>query len=129
MQHDAAAADEWARHLKMILDATADTSRMLSLADNAVGFSDSVHGGAASSAQDAMPRLVRLVRSANEIAARLGEPALTVPGEAPEVDLRPWWSRMLEKVSATARRNAAGQQLETLRLEADAALQRTAVRR
>lgn len=31
---------------------------------------------------------------------------------------------MLEKVSRTARRNTAGQQLETLRLEADAALQR-----
>lgn len=116
--------DEWRRHLMMILDATADTSRMLSLADNAVVYSDAVHGGAASGAQDAMPRLVALVRSANAIAVRLGEPALTVPGEAPIVDLRPWWSRMLEKVSSTARRNTAGQQLETLRLEADVALQR-----
>jgi hypothetical protein len=49
-----------------------------------------------------------------------------VPGERPVVDLRPWWSRVLEKVSATARRNTAAQQLETLRLEADAALLRCA---
>ena len=121
--------EEWARHLKMILDATADTSRMLALAENSAGISGDVQGGAASSAEAAMPRIVSLVRSANAIAARLGEPALTVPGEAPEVDLRPWWSRMLDFVSSTARRNTAGQQLETLRLEADAALQRTAVRR
>ena len=121
--------DEWARHLKMILDATADTSRMLALAESSGGISGDVQGGAASSAEAAMPRIVSLVRSANAIAAQLGEPALTVPGEAPEVDLRPWWSRMLDLVSSTARRNTAGQRLETLRLEADAALQRTAVRR
>ena len=121
--------DDWANHLKMILDATADTTRMLQLAQNAGGVSDSIQVGAGSSAEQAMPRLVGLVRSANSIAARLGEPALTVPGEAPEVDLRPWWSRMLDLVSSTARRNTVGQQLETLRLEADAALQRTAARR
>jgi hypothetical protein len=66
------------------------------------------------------------VRQTNELAVRVGEHALTVPGEKPVVDLRPWWSRMLEKVSSTARRNTAAQQLETLRLEADAALSRSA---
>jgi hypothetical protein len=122
-------ADEWTRQLKMILDTTADTRRVLGIAENAIGVSDAVHGGAAKAAEDAFPRLVKLVRTANVIAARLGESPLTVPGEAPEVDLRPWWSRILEKVSSTARRNTVGQQLETLRLEADAALQRAAARR
>lgn len=73
-----------------------------------------------------MKQLLSMVRKANELAARVGEIALTMPGEKPIADLRPWWSRVLEKVSATARRNTAAQQLETLRLEADAALLRSA---
>jgi hypothetical protein len=121
--------EDWIRQLRLILDATADTKRTLDIAENAVGISDAVHGGAAGATAESLPRIVELVRAANAIGVRLGEPELGVPGEAPEVDLRPWWSRVLERVSSTARRNTAGQRLETLRLEADAALQRAASRR
>lgn len=121
-------ADEWSRHLRVILDATAEAVRVLAIADNASGVSDAVHGGAASKAEDSMVRIVRLVREANVVATRIGEHNLTVPGEAPQIDLRPWWSRLLDKVSSTARRNTAGQQLETLRLEATDALERTTSR-
>lgn len=117
--------EEWVRALMTILDSAADIMRMLGIAEGAVGISDAVHGGAANTAEERMAKLEKLVRQANELAARVGERALTVPGEKAEVDLRPWWSRMLEKVSSTARRNTAGQQLETLRLEADAALVRS----
>ena len=43
-------------------------------------------------------------------------------GAPPEVDLRPRWSRLLQTISVTAGRTAAAEALETLRLEADAAL-------
>lgn len=117
--------DGWVRALRTILDETAELMRVLGIAEGAVGISEAVHGGAASSAEDRMKKLEGLVRQANELAARVGEHAMTVPGEKPVVDLRPWWSRILEKVSSTARRNTAAQQLETLRLEADAALLRS----
>jgi hypothetical protein len=117
--------EEWVRVLRMILDEVATITRVLGIAEGAVGVSGAVHGGAATDAQERMLKLERMVRKANEVATRVGELALTVPGEKPIVDLRPWWSRMLEKVSATARRNTAAQQLETLRLEADAALLRS----
>ncbi len=118
--------EQWALILREILNEVADLTRMLGIADGAVGLSDAVHAGAARTAEERMTRLVRTVRRANELAANIGEQAMTVPGEAPVVDLRPWWSRVLEKVSATARRNTAAQQLQTLRLEADAALLRCA---
>jgi hypothetical protein len=121
--------EDWVRHLRLILDATADTKRTLDIAENAVGISDAIHGGAANATAEGLPRIVQLVRAANAIGARLGELELAVPGDAPEVDLRPWWSRLLERVSSTARRNTVGQQLETLRLEADAAVQRAVTRR
>ncbi|HEY5945549.1 MAG TPA: hypothetical protein VIV40_08655 [Kofleriaceae bacterium] len=117
--------EEWVRALRTILDDVAVLARILGIAEGAVGISDAVHGGAATDAEQRMTRLERTVRNANELAARLGETPLIVPGEKPVVDLRPWWSRVLEKVSATARRNTAAQQLETLRLEADAALLRS----
>jgi hypothetical protein len=119
------AREEWVRTLRTILDEVAELTRVLGIAEGAVGVSDAVHGGAAKSAEDRMVKLEKLVRQANELATRVDEPAMTVPGEKPIVDLRPWWSRMLEKVSSTARRNTAAQQLETLRLEADAALLRS----
>jgi hypothetical protein len=117
--------EEWVRVLRMILDEVATITRVLGIAEGAVGVSGAVHGGAATDAEERMLKLERMVRKANEVATSVGELALTVPGEKPIVDLRPWWSRMLEKVSATARRNTAAQQLETLRLEADAALLRS----
>lgn len=116
--------EQWISILRAILHEVADLTRVLGIAEGAVGISEAVHGGAANDAEARMERLERMVRNANELAARLGEMAMTVPGEAPIVDLRPWWSRILEKVSSTARRNTAAQQLETLRLEADAALVR-----
>jgi gamma-glutamyl:cysteine ligase YbdK (ATP-grasp superfamily) len=109
----------------VILDEVATITRVLGIAEGAVGVSGAVHGGAAEDARERMQKLERMIRKANELAARVGEATLTVPGEKPIVDLRPWWSRVLEKVSATARRNTAAQQLETLRLEADAALLRS----
>lgn len=118
--------EQWVASLREILHEVADLTRVLGIAEGAVGLSDAVHAGAADTASERMKRLVRRVRQANELATTVGEATLTVPGEAPVVDLRPWWSRMLEKVSATARRNTAAQQLETLRLEADAALLRCA---
>jgi hypothetical protein len=122
-------AEEWARRLRTILDATAEAKRVLDIADNSTGVSDAVHSGAGSKAEESMRRVVKLVYEANAIAARIGEHTLTVPGEAPSVDLRPWWSKLLDKVSSTARRNTAGQQLETLRLEATDALQRASAPR
>ncbi len=116
--------EEWMRALRTILDEVAELTRVLGIAEGAVGVSQAVHGGAAATAEDRLKNLERLVRQANEVAVRVGEHAMTVPGEKPVVDLRPWWSRMLEKVSSTARRHTAAQQLETLRLEADAALVR-----
>ena len=122
------AREEWTRALRTILDEVAELTRVLGIAEGAVGVSDAIHGGAAKSAEERMVKLEKLVRQTNELAARVDEPTMTVPGEKPIVDLRPWWSRMLEKVSSTARRNTAAQQLETLRLEADAALLRSAGR-
>jgi len=117
-------AQKWGQQLRAILSATADAKRVLDIADNASGVSDAIHGGADSQAADSMRQIKRLVREANATAAQIGEEALTVPGETPIVELRPWWSRLLDKVSGTARRNTAGQQLETLRLEVTAALER-----
>lgn len=122
------AHEEWERYvgcLRAILDEVAELTRILGIAEGAVGVSEAVHGGAAKDAEARMERLEHMVRNANELAALVSEPTLTVPGEKPVVDLRPWWSRILEKVSSTARRNTAAQQLETLRLEADAALVRS----
>jgi hypothetical protein len=51
-------------------------------------------------------------------------PLLSVPGEEPAVDLRPRWSRVLDFLSRTAKRATLAQALETLRLEADAAILR-----
>jgi hypothetical protein len=78
------------------------------------------------------------VREANQLADRLlaadpalgsiVHPLLGVPGDKPEVDLRPWWSRLLDKISSTASRAGAAESLETLRLEADAALLRASSR-
>lgn len=120
--------EQWVQCLRTILNEVAEVTRVLGIAEGAVGISDAVHGGAAKDAEARMTHLEQLVRNANEVAARVGEMAMTVPGEKPVVDLRPWWSRVLEKVSSTARRNTAAQQLETLRLEADAALLRCAGR-
>src|SRR5512134_3608484 len=97
--------EEWVRVLRMILDEVATLTRVLGIAEGAVGISGSVHGGAAADAEERMKQLLSMVRKANELAARVGEIALTMPGEKPIADLRPWWSRVLEKVSATARRN------------------------
>jgi hypothetical protein len=58
-------SEEWLRHLRVILDATADTKRVLEIAESAIGISNAVHGGAAQTAEAGLPRLVTLVRSAN----------------------------------------------------------------
>ena len=124
----------WARQLQTLLDATADAMRALGIATNAAGVSDAVHAAAASRSEHAFPNIVKLVRDTIALAERIVAgnrahgpivlPLLSVPGEQTVVDLRPWWSRLLDKVSATARRNSAAEGLETLRLEANAALER-----
>jgi len=60
--------------------------------------------------------------------AEVVHPLLGVPGDKPEVDLRPWWSRILQAISGVASRASLAESLETLRLEADAALIRASGR-
>lgn len=126
----------WHRELRDLLDATADAMRALGIATASAGLSKSVHVTAADSAGQTIATIATRVRRTNALAQRLADadptladvalPLLGVPGAAPDVDLRPWWSRVLQKVSATANRASAAEGLETLRLEADAALQRAA---
>ena len=113
----------------------ADATRTLGIARASVGISDSIEDAADSRAEATLEKIAARVREANALAERLQatdrslaevvQPLLGVPGAPPEIDLRPWWSRLLQRVSATARRTDAGERLETLRLEADAALIRT----
>src|SRR5262249_35901285 len=91
-----------------------------------------------SRADEQRERIVELVEKANELAERLYaadrsladvvHPLLGVPGERPEVDLRPWWSRLLHMVSSTAKRTAWAESVETLRRGAEAALLRATSR-
>jgi hypothetical protein len=128
----------WHHQLRLVLDAVADASRALGIARNTVAISDSIEGAAASRAEDVLERIDKLVRQANQLAERLHaddpaladvvQPLLGVPGARPEIDLRPWWGRLLDKISSGARRASAAESLETLRLEADAALIRAAGR-
>lgn len=120
--------EAWHRELRTLLDAVADAMRALGIARGAAGMSDAVHAVAAERGEDGFESIVRRVKRINLLAARVGEPTLSVPGAAPEVDLRPWWSRLLQRASATAQRTAIAESLETLRLEADAALVRAAAR-
>ena len=124
----------WHGQLVQILEATADAMRKLGIARASAGLSSSVHEVAADSAEATVDTIAPRVRRANELALRLVaadptlaevvHPLLEVPGAAPIVDLRPWWSRLLQKVSGTASRASVVERLETLRLEADAALLR-----
>jgi len=128
--HDDLAA--WHRQLLKILETVADATRVLGIARNAGGISDAIQAAAGSRAEAAVERIAKLVRQANELAERIlatdptagsiVHPLLGVPGDKPEVNLRPWWSRLLEKFSPTVSRAGAAESLETLRLEADAAL-------
>jgi hypothetical protein len=120
--------EAWHRELRAILNQVADAMRALGIARDAVGVSDAVHEVASDNAETRLEKIAKRVRRANELATRVEEAPLTVPGAPPEVDLRPWWSKLLNKVSSTARRQAAAEGLETLRLEADAAMQRAASR-
>jgi hypothetical protein len=124
----------WYHQLRAILDAVADATRSLGIARAAGGISDAIQDAAESRADDVLERIAKLVRKANALAARLHDadpsladvvhPLLGIPGAPPEIDLRPWWSRLLQKISTTAQRTSAVESLETLRLEADAALLR-----
>lgn len=128
----------WYEQLREILDASADAVRELGVTRASVGLSDGIEGASAGNAAALLKRIDALVRDANARACRIGasdpalhdvvHPLLGVPGEPPEVDLRPLWSRLLQRVSVTARRGTAVEQLETLRLEADAALLRVTPR-
>lgn len=128
----------WHRQLGVILEAVADANRVLGIARASVPLSDAVLDASLSRADQLLERIIKLVQQANELAGRLYaadrsladvvHPLLGVPGERPEVDLRPWWSRLLQKLSATANRTAWAESLETLRLEADAALLRATSR-
>jgi hypothetical protein len=128
----------WHRELHAILNAVADAMRLLGIARAGVAIIDSVENAADSRVEDLLENIATRVRAANALAERLQsadrslaevvQPLLGVPGDPPEIDLRPWWSRLLQRVSATARRTDAGERLETLRLEADAALLRATSR-
>ena len=118
----------WHRELQSLLADVAETVRVLGIAQNSSGISDSVHSAAAERGETAVARIAAHVRRVNALAVRVNEPTLSIPGEAPEINLRPWWSRLLDKVSSTASRVSAVESLETLRLEADAALMRAASR-
>lgn len=128
--HDDLAA--WHRQLRRILDSVADATRALGIARGAGGISDAIQDAADSRAEDVIERIAKLVRQANQLAEQIHaadpatgpivHPLLGVPGDKPEVDLRPWWSRLLDKISSTAVRASVAERLETLRLEADAAL-------
>lgn len=115
--------DAWITQLHTILGEVADAQRAIASAQNTNGIHGVINAGAANKA---VAKLVPVVRAANEIGQRIGETPLLVPGEkpAPGTDLRPWWSRLLDVVSGTARRQTADSHLETLRMEADAALVR-----
>ncbi len=115
--------DAWITQLHTIIGEVASAKRAVESAQN----TDGVHGMVnASAANKAVAKLVPMVRAANEVGQRIGETPLLVPGEKPAAgtDLRPWWSRLLDVVSGTARRQTADSHLETLRMEADAALVR-----
>ena len=124
----------WYHQLRAILDAATDATRTLGVARASGAISDNIDDAASSRAEEVVTRIVELVAEANASAERIHQadprmaavvhPLLGVPGAPPEIDLRPWWSRLLQKVSATARRADAAESLETLRLEADAALVR-----
>jgi hypothetical protein len=122
----------WHQLLRAILDAVADASRALGGARASGGLSGSVGRAMHSRAEELLDQICALVDEANLLAGRIAladasladivHPLLGVPGERPEIDLRPWWSKLLLLLSSTAHRTSAGESLETLRLEADAAL-------
>jgi len=128
----------WHRELHAILNAVADTTRALGVARASVGISSAVTGSADDRGDEGIERIARRVQTANAMAERLQaadptlgavvQPLLGVPGERPEVDLRPWWSRLLRHVSPGLQRTEAVESLETLRFEADAALMRAVTR-
>ncbi len=124
---------EWHGVLQAILTAVADATRLLGISRASVGVSEPVQVVAAANADALLERITTLVRQANRLATMiadleppLGEvvhPLLGEPGAAPAVQLRPWWARLFDKLSS---RTTAHEQLETLRLEADAAAMRAA---
>jgi hypothetical protein len=128
----------WHRELHAILNAVADTTRALGVAGASAGISRAVSRSADDRGGEGIDRIVQRVQAANAIAERLQaadpalaavvQPLLSVPGERPEVDLRPWWSRLLGLISPGMRRTEAVESLETLRFEADAALMRAVTR-
>ena len=128
----------WRDQLAQILTAVADMLRALGISRGAGGLSDAVASAAAGQARGALDGLKQQVRRANAAAEQLcaAEPSLAevvypllgVPGDKPEVDLRPWWSRILQAISGVASRASLVESLETLRLEADAALMRASGR-
>jgi hypothetical protein len=128
----------WHAQLRAILDAVADATRAFGIARASTGIADAIEDAADSRGEDSVERLAKLVRKANRLADRMLEadrsladvvhPLLGVPGARPEIDLRPWWSRLLHKISTVAQRTEAAESLETLRLEADTALIRATSR-
>lgn len=128
----------WHRELHAILNAVADTTRALGVAGASVGISSAVRASADDRGDEGIDRIAQRVQTANAMAERLRaadpslagvvQPLLGVPGERPEVDLRPWWSRLLRHVSPGLQRTETIERLETLRFEADAALMRAVTR-
>jgi hypothetical protein len=126
----------WRDQLAQILATVADLLGALGVSRGAGGLSKSVESAGEAHARAALDGLKAQVRRANAAAERLRaadpglaevvHPLLGVPGDRPEVDLRPWWSRVLGVLSSTAARASLVESLETLRLEADAALLRVA---
>lgn len=125
---------EWRDQLAQLLVDIADLTSLLGVEHRSDEMASLVEPLDESQVREALARIKDQVRSANAAAeqllaadpgmAEVVHPLLNLPGEKPVVDLRPWWSRMLDAVSRTAKRGTVAQSLETLRLEADAAMMR-----
>ena len=128
----------WYRELHELLNAVATAKQAFAAARGAAPLSELYARMSDKHGEDVLERLVRWVKAINATAERLQasdptlrdvvQPLLSVPGERPEVDLRPWWSRWLGGLSANVQRTEGLEQLETLRFEADAAMMRAIAR-
>jgi len=128
----------WYRELHELLNAVANARQAYGAARGAAPLSHLYARMSDKHGEDVLERIVRWVKAINATAERLAasdpalrgvvQPLLGVPGERPEVDLRPWWSRWLGRLSANVRRTEALERLETLRFEADAAMMRAVAR-
>jgi hypothetical protein len=117
----------WRDQLAQIIATVADLLRALGISRDAGGLSAPVESAGADHVEAALDELKARVRRANAAAERLlaadpslaeiAHPLLGVPGDKPVVDLRPWWSKLLQIFSSTAQRASIAESLETLRLE------------